>query len=140
MKVEGGEEQPNGHIDLIFSEAESKTGAKEAAPFAVIEFGLSGIEWWKKLDQAVNYVDRMRSKSERLRFDEPLLLAVATHDDKSKGKNPYEFRIGVFLCSRKNTDNERDEYRMSLLWRTESNTPEDASMIFGRLLRVTADF
>lgn len=136
------EEKPGGHIDIIFSEAESKKDPKESTPFTVIEFGLSGIDWWKKLDQGVKYVDRMRGNSQQLpcvRFDKPLLLAVVTHDESCEGKG-CEFRIGVFLCSRKDPDNEKDEYRMSLLWHTESNTLEDASNMFGRLLRVTADF
>jgi hypothetical protein len=86
----------------------------------------------------------MRVRSQPLpfvRFDKPLLLAVVTYDESPKGKaNECEFRIGVFLCSRKAANNESDEDRMSLLWRTESNTLADASEMFGRFLRVTADF
>jgi hypothetical protein len=134
-------EKPDGHIDIIFSEAESKNDQIESTPFTVIEFGLNGIDWWKKLDQGVIYLDRMRAKYQLpcVRFDKPLLLAVVTHDESCEG-NGCEFRLGVFLCSRKNPDNKYDEYRMSLLWHTESNTLEDASNMFGRLLRVTADF
>eukprot|EP00980_Cylindrotheca_fusiformis_P026109 scaffold15363_cov64-Cylindrotheca_fusiformis.AAC.1 len=72
------------------------------------------------------------------RFDKPLLLAVLTFDESvCEGGNTCDFRIGTFLCSRKITAN---EYQMSLLWHTKSNTVEDASNIFGRFLRVTADF
>jgi hypothetical protein len=114
--------KPSGHIDTILSEAVSKKGTIESTPFTVLEFGLNGIEWSKKLDQGVKYVDRMLVNSQALqcvRFDKPLLLAVVTDDDKPSGKvNQYEFRIGVFLCSRKDTNNEKDDYRMSLLWRT----------------------
>jgi hypothetical protein len=142
LKMEEIERQ-DGHIDIIFSEAKSKKHPIESTPFTVIEFGLSGIDWWKKLDQGVIYVDRMRGNTQQLpcvRFDKPLLLAVVTHDESACEGKRCEFRIGVFLCSRKDPDNKRDEYRMSLLWHTESNTLEDASNMFGRLLRVTADF
>jgi hypothetical protein len=143
VKVEA-EGKPGGQIDIILSEAGSKKAPIESTPFTVIEFGLNGIEWLKKLDQGVKYVDRIRVKSQPLqcvRFDKPLLLAVVTHDESPPAQvNECEFRIGVFLCYRKDTNNEKDEYRMSLLWRTESNTLVDASKMFGRFLRVTADF
>jgi hypothetical protein len=38
-------EKPDGHIDIIFSEAKSKKHPIESTPFTVIEFGLSGIDW-----------------------------------------------------------------------------------------------
>jgi len=145
LKVEEVQ-KPDGHIDIIFSEAaQSKKDQVESTPVTVIEFGLRGIDWWKKLDQGVIYVNRMRVNSQRLsscvRFDKPLLLAVVTHDESTcEEGNGCEIRIGVFLCFRKSTDDELDGYRMSLLWHTESNTLEDASNMFGRLLRVTADF
>eukprot|EP00980_Cylindrotheca_fusiformis_P009263 scaffold2019_cov80-Cylindrotheca_fusiformis.AAC.1 len=145
LKVEEVE-KPDGHINIVCREVESKKDGVESTPFIVIELGLGGIGcWWKKLDQGIKYVNRMRAQSNQracLQFDKPLLLAVMTyntvdclHADKSI------FRIGAFLCSRKNTTaDELDEYRVSLLWHTKSNTVEDASNMFGRFLRVTADF
>eukprot|EP00980_Cylindrotheca_fusiformis_P029380 scaffold23460_cov113-Cylindrotheca_fusiformis.AAC.2 len=142
LKVEKVEKS-DGHINIIFREVESKKDVIDSTPFTVIEFGLGGIDcWWKKLNECVNYVDRMHANSQQrlppcARFDKPLLLAVVTYDHGGSNENPNgKFRIGVFLC-----DNENDDgYRMALLWHAESNTLQDASNMFGRLLRVTADF
>eukprot|EP00980_Cylindrotheca_fusiformis_P025518 scaffold13976_cov144-Cylindrotheca_fusiformis.AAC.1 len=141
LKVEEVE-KPDGHINIVCREVESKKDFVESTPFFVIEIGLGGIDWWwKKLDQGIMYVDKMCAQSMQLtngRFDKPLLLAVLTFDESvCEGANTCDFRIGTFLCSRKNTAN---EYQMSLLWHTKSNTVEDASNMFGRFLRVTADF
>eukprot|EP00980_Cylindrotheca_fusiformis_P007167 scaffold1506_cov74-Cylindrotheca_fusiformis.AAC.2 len=170
-------EKPDGNVRVIFREAKSKRDVTEPTPLTVIEFGLNGYHWWKKLDQCVKYVERIRAKSQHrltcARFDKPLLLAVITYDAASnEGPNNGKFRFGVFLCcpskaiDNKNDiedekdiedendleddtviddeiliDDENDDiYQMSLLWHAESNTLEDASNMFGRLLRVTADF
>eukprot|EP00980_Cylindrotheca_fusiformis_P015694 scaffold4526_cov87-Cylindrotheca_fusiformis.AAC.1 len=141
LKVEEVE-KPDGHINIICREVESKKDVVESTPFIVIELGLGGICcWWKKLDQGIMYVDRMCAQSMQptnVRFDKPLLLAVVTFDESGcEGDNTCDFRIGAFLCFRKNA---ADEYRMSLLWHTKSNALENASNMFGRLLRVAADF
>eukprot|EP00980_Cylindrotheca_fusiformis_P020222 scaffold7312_cov97-Cylindrotheca_fusiformis.AAC.1 len=146
VRVQGGKElESNGRIDIILTQANTQKTKDKSTPLAVIEFGLSNKNWWQKFDQGIKYVDRMRVQSNQLpclQFDKPLLLAAMTYnaidcqqDDKSI------FRVGVFLCSRKNTTaHELDEYRMSLLWHTKSISVEDASNVFGRFLRVTADF
>ena len=46
----------------------------------------------------------------------------------------------VFLCSRRNVQDETDEYRMTLLWHSKMTTLEEGSEMFGRLLQVTSDF
>eukprot|EP00980_Cylindrotheca_fusiformis_P022812 scaffold9784_cov110-Cylindrotheca_fusiformis.AAC.1 len=170
-------EKPDGNVRVIFREARSKRDVTEPTPLTVIEFGLNGYHWWKKLDQCVKYVERIRANSQQrlpyARFDKPLLLAVITYDAASnEGPNNGKFRFGVFLCCPSKAidnkidiedengiedendieddtviddetliyDEKDDRYQMSLLWHAESNTLEDASNLFGRLLRVTADF
>eukprot|EP00980_Cylindrotheca_fusiformis_P008024 scaffold1707_cov88-Cylindrotheca_fusiformis.AAC.3 len=147
LKVVGVEESKR-ETNIIFREAKSKKDVLVSTPFTVIEFGLGGIDsWWKKLDQCIKYVDRMGENSQQwlpcVRFERPLLLAVMTYDAASNERNKKcKFRIGVFLCCpRKGVDNENDDgHKMLLLWHAKSNTLEDASKMFGRLLRVTADF
>eukprot|EP00980_Cylindrotheca_fusiformis_P025759 scaffold14565_cov91-Cylindrotheca_fusiformis.AAC.3 len=48
--------------------------------------------------------------------------------------------LGHFSVLEKALGMKRTMNRMILLWHTESNTLEDASILIGRLLRVTTDF
>ena len=135
--------KPDGRIDIVLTAA-AKNDERESTPLTVIEVGLNGIDWWKKLDQGVKYVERMRIQTQptkAVRFQEPLLLAVVTIDDELDTESgEFVTRLGVFLCSRKNELEETDEFRMSLLWHSQTTSLMDGSAMFGRLLRVTADF
>jgi hypothetical protein len=125
-------------MDILFKVSEIST------PYAVIKFGLDGMEWSKKLDQSVKYIDRLVKggmdckKNDIIEFKRPILCTVVTIEDKNNGV--FDFKIGVFLCSRRDADNTNDSYRMSLLWNDRAKSLQDASTLFGRLLRVTHDF
>jgi hypothetical protein len=142
LKVEE-ENKPDGRIDIVLTTA-GKDDEREPTPLTVIEVGLNGIDWWKKLDQGVKYVERMRIQTQPtkpVRFQNPLLLAIVTIDDEPERESgEFVVRIGVFLCSRKNKLEETDEFRMSFLWHSQTTSLKDGSTMFGRLLRVTADF
>lgn len=142
LKVEQAK-KPDGRIDIVLTTA-GKDDERESTPLTVIEVGLNGIDWWKKLDQGVKYVERMRIQTQPtkpVRFQKPLLLAVVTIDDEpDRESGEFVVRLGVFLCSRKNELEETDEFRMSLLWHSQTTSLKDGSAMFGRLLRVTADF
>jgi hypothetical protein len=131
-----------GHIDMVFSTAETKDG-DGTTPLAVIEFGLNSDDWWKKLDQNVKYVEYMCAASNKNKLlvfkKEPFLLVVITIGDESR--NDVDFKIGVFLCSPRDLSRSEDkDFRLSLLWRSKKSRLNEASKEFGKLLRVTSDF
>jgi hypothetical protein len=133
--------KPYGRID-IFLTPEEKASETESTPFAIIEVGLNDVDWWKKMDQSMKYLAKMGSdqNDKRLRFGEPLLLAVLTVEEDGGAPSDEELkvRLGVFFCSPKGTY--KDDYRISLLWQSHTNDLTKASKNFGRLLRVTSDF
>ena len=99
LKVEEAK-KPDGRIDIVLTTA-GKNDKRESTPLVVIEVGLNGIDWWKKLDQGVKYVERMRIQTQptkAIRFQEPLLLAVVTIDDELDTESgEFVTRLGVFL-------------------------------------------
>jgi hypothetical protein len=135
-----GSVKPYGRIDILLTPEEKGNKTEtESTPFAIIEVGRHDVEWWKKLDQNIKYLSRMGNdqKDKRLRFGQPLLLAVLTIEGEGEG-DELKVRLGVFFCSPKGTS--KDDYRMSLLWRSRTNDLTKASKDFGRLLRATSDF
>ena len=110
----------------------------------VIEVGLNKDQWLQKLDQGVKYLKRMCQEQDAkcLRFEKPLLLAILTIDKKDSEN--HDFQMGVFLCSRKNNNNNLGTvdpfFRMSLLWQDKTSDQEEASGMFGRMLTVTANY
>ena len=130
-------------IDVLLSPSREKipdADSEISNPYAVIEFGLNGMDWSKKLDQNVKYIDRMvngKLTNRNLLFELPILCAVVTVEDND---GVFDFKLGVFLCSRRDLDDPRDRYRMSLLWNARTNDLKESSTLFGRLLQVTHDF
>lgn len=136
--------KPKGRIDILFTAAETKKDNIESTPLMVVEVGLKGLDWWKKFDQGVKYLERMRTGTQPVtcvRFQKPLLLAIMTIDDEREMQSGYfVVKLGVFLCVRKNADYEKDEFRMSLLWHSKTSSLKDGSAMFGQLLRGASDF
>jgi hypothetical protein len=75
-----------------------------------------------------------KNLSKEIVFAKPLLLAIVTITNTVP--DHFDFRIGVFLCSRK----QDADYRVSLLFHHRSTTLQDASNAFGRLLQVALSF
>jgi hypothetical protein len=85
-----------------------KHSGSSCTPILMIEFGLNNSWWWKKLDQACNYLDLLTSpqnispirgenancKIEPL-CDKPVLMSTITIDKKTGA-----FKIALFLCWR----------------------------------------
>lgn len=107
-------------------------------PVLFVEFGLGNLMWWKKLDQAYNYVNWMTSpdnvgpiNEESLEieympvFDKAMLMSAITID-----KDTGAFRIALFLCWRRQNEPTKaakkikvseipvDGFDMILLWRS----------------------
>ena len=119
--------------------AETNKDKKESTPSMVVEFDVKDIDWWEKLGQGVKFVKRMWNQFQPTKcvlFQKPLLLAIVTRNAPGK----FAVKIGVFLCHRKHPNDIRDDFRMSLLWHSNTNTREAGSVMFGRLLRVTFNF
>ena len=121
-----------GRIDIVLHHKE------EPEPYVVFEFGLHSDDWFRKLDQGFKYLNRMcdpkNCLSKEMVFAKPLLLAIVTIT--KTGPDHIDFRMGVFLCSRK----QNADYRVTLLFRHRSTTLPDASNAFGRLLQVALLF
>ena len=92
--------KPDGYIDIILTSAKMKHDQEDSMPLAVIEFGLSADDWWKKLDQNAMYLDRMCHLSQPtkiIRFQKPLLFAIVTIDYESMDN--IVVKLGDFLYS-----------------------------------------
>ena len=67
-------------IDILLSPSKEKVpgaDAENSTPYAVIEFGLNGMDWSKKLDQNVKYIDRMvkgNLTNKSLSFELPIVV------------------------------------------------------------------
>lgn len=129
-------------IDILLSPAEDKKkNIEPTTPYAVIEFGLHGMDWSKKLDQNVKCLDRMVTgnlATDTLEFQQPILCGVVTIE--AEEGEPFAFKIGVFLCSRRDLRDPDDVFRMSLLWHAQTGDLDEASRLFGNILRGTRDF
>jgi hypothetical protein len=127
-------------IDILLS-PNKKGDAAESTPLAVIEVGRIDSEWWSKLDQNMKYIEKLGTsqKDPSLRFEKPLLCVVLTIDN-NKASGELLFKLGVFLCSPKESSGTRTDFRMTLLWHVETMDLGKASEAFGRLLRATSDF
>ena len=108
----------------------------------MIEFGMGHDIWWQHHDQILLYVDALLQNQKKTSlnaastsldeelsnvpytFDEPILLTIITVNQPTDNDETKDVRFGIFLCRRKKYD--EDEYRISLLWRTET-TLNDAS-------------
>jgi hypothetical protein len=114
------------------------------SPVVIFEFGLDGKLWWKKLDQGVRYLQSLciQNDTGKFLFKKPILLVVITIDKSTINKvdNLVEVKMGVLLCTRRNTDDEKDTFRLSILWQSETSSVKQGSEMFGRLLRVASDF
>jgi hypothetical protein len=124
--------QPGGRTDLVFHDLNNN----EFTPVALLEFGRASGDWWKKFHQGVMYLDLMRNASQKnMSFQKPMLLVIVTLDDSGAF-----FRIGVFLCTRKDQQDKDDDFRVSLIWQQQDNDLGSASKSFGSLLRISALF
>ena len=123
---------------LLRSKADEKN---ESTPVAVLELGRGSGKWGEKLDRGVTNLNLMLHEPEEqnTRFQEPLLLVVVTLDD-SATESDLVFRVGVFLCSRKKTEHDQDDFRMALLWQNQNTDKKSASKSFGLILRISALF
>jgi hypothetical protein len=131
-----------GRIDNILLSSKSDNDS-DRAPLAIIEFGLWCREWWAKLDQLSKYLQRMiDSPSDqtkyKIEFKRPLLFAVATFEDSKAHPNAPEckLRLGVFFC----TPKEDDTFRMTLLWKSETDTLQTNTAAFGKFLQIAFAF
>ena len=114
--------------------------------------GLDNSVWFGKLDQCLIYLKWMcleKNAIKKCGFQKPLLLAIATMDRVGDG-DTTDFQLGVFLCSRKNSESNvsddegsevsNDDFRMSLLWQARTASLEVASKMFGRTLMIAQLF
>ena len=135
-----------GRLDIVFHDIgythKNKNKIKikntnESTPVAILEFGRGSADWWKKFHQGVLYLNLMRNTSNKnMRFQKPMLMVIVTIDDNSGDF----FRIGVFLCTRKNLENKDYDFRISLIWQQQDNDLVSASKSFGSLLRISSLF
>jgi len=112
FRSEGGVKSPNEtsqkhtmcRYDLLV--ARYKDGGSCCTPILLFEFGLVNSIWWRKLDQACNYLDLLKlpediKSAKKLKVaieplcDKPVLMSTITID-----KGTGAFKIALFLCWR----------------------------------------
>ncbi|KAG7357911.1 hypothetical protein IV203_014498 [Nitzschia inconspicua] len=144
VSIKDDNNQKKGVMDIILTHDENKNQAFETPPLAVLEFGLNAGDWWSKFHQGTLYIEMMMNLAlQNLTFDQPILLMIVTIDKTKNSKIVSEsnFRMGVFLCVPKGGNSAKgDRYRISLLWHSQTNSLSNASVLFGKFLRITADF
>jgi hypothetical protein len=101
--------------------------------------------WWRKADQKASYVKSFLAAAQTgtAVFGSAALFAVLTiciPNEKPKYKDPrfQSAKLGVFLCTKAKAPRSSegaDSFRMSLLWRNESHTLEEASKALGKTIR-----
>lgn len=137
----GNRPQPS-RIDILFS-PEKSGSEKSSTPLAIIEVGRHDLDWWKKLDQNFKYLVSLGADQPdtRLRFEEPLLFAVLTIEGEAAAQaQQLRVKLGVFLCSLKDPKTPHHGLRMTLLSHLYTENLQEASKVFGQLLRATSVF
>ncbi|KAG7358092.1 RIO1 family protein [Nitzschia inconspicua] len=144
VSITDDKNQKTGVMDIILTHDENKDQAFETPPLAVLEFGLNAGDWWSKLHQGTLYLEMMRNLAlQNLAFDQPILLMIVTiyNNRNTNIVSESNFRMGVFMCVPNGANSSKgDRYCISLLWHSQTNSLFNASIYFGKLLRVTADF
>jgi hypothetical protein len=132
--VDANGDDRRGKTDLLLS---SNTSTEEPqSVVTVIEVGLGNIKWWKKVYQGITYVELLGdAQNKTFCFKKAMLLAVITVEKVGsvEERKDLKARFGVFLCTPKGSKDSSD-FRMSLLWREETQTLQDASRAFGKLI------
>ncbi|KAG7341115.1 hypothetical protein IV203_023066 [Nitzschia inconspicua] len=133
VSIKDKKNNTTGFLDMILTPAEKKVQASDTTPLAVLEFGWNADDWWKSFEQGTRHLEQMmrRQKCNCLNFDKPILLVIVTVDKQRDVLSDSFFRIGVFLCEHR---------RLCLLWHSQTSSLSNASMLFGKFLRVTVDF
>ena len=130
--------RPPGKIDVLVRRV-AHDKSSSTAPVLLIEVGLQNEDWWKKVDQGITYVQALTKvddeKRDTARFTEPMLFTVVTI--AKTNRESMSARLGVFLCTQRKPESPSDDFRVALLWRTETKDLQELSKAFGRMLRAT---
>ena len=135
--VDANGDDRRGKVDLFLGSDTSTE--KPQSIVTVIEVGLGNIEWWKKVDQGVTYAELLGdAQNKTFCFKKAMLLAVITVEKVGSVEElkALKARFGVFLCTPKGSKDSSD-FRMALLWREDTQTLQDASRAFGKLILAT---
>jgi hypothetical protein len=123
-----------GRVDFIVSKKSRDENQSKRSVVMVVEFGMRHGNWWEKLSQILSYFKLLRQTQEKNYIvDQPVLLTVVTMkkpDPNDTSNVDPVAQFGVFLCIPKN----KNQYRLSLLWRANSYDVNDASKQFGKIL------
>lgn len=123
-----------GKIDIIVHEKKGR----DDIPLMVMEFGLFDGEWWCKFHQCAQYVELLYETGKCI---QPILMSVLTIENQILDKNHYkQMKVGVFFCRPSSSPDNPKDFRMSLLWHSNSKTRDLSSNDFGMVLYITAKF
>lgn len=128
----------HGRADILISAATppsvrdaSKTGS---VPRLLVEIGPQNDAWWQKVHQCSMYIGGLDG------FTEAMLFAVVTVETtKGRGRRATGLRsarVAAFLATpnKPKSGSAPADFRMSLLWHTETSDIEVLSSGFGRIL------
>jgi hypothetical protein len=108
-----GRNEASGYIRII---AKDRTSTDQAyTPLLIMDVGMKHDEWWTSVDQASQCLEMMLNPTEgsQIRFDIPLLMAVATID-RAYGT----IRMALFFCW---PTSDKADFRMTLLWHSKGS-------------------
>jgi hypothetical protein len=93
--------------------------------------------WWGKHNQNTKYAEILLNNQEQdVLFNKPMLLVTVTTDAVSTS-NDCRALFGVFLCTTRMEESQQRKFRISLLWRKEAKSLNDASKTFGKIMYAT---
>jgi hypothetical protein len=133
------------YADLVLRRKATETEKKPL--LLLLEVGVN-CDWWKKADQNVGYIRRFLSAGVDAStvFEKAVLFAVLTINIDNQKRSVPKFKdpvfrsacFGVFVCTRAvapSASDGKDSFRMSLLWRQESDSLVVTSKAIGKTLR-----
>jgi hypothetical protein len=141
-------------MDLLFTTHDKMstdaTNTAPCTPLMMIRVGLNDEQWWNEMKDCIENVDMLCDvpTDTSFCFDQPMLLSVVTIDHPQiENVHPSDrcnVRMAVFFCPRQDPDTksgvQKVKFVMTLLWLATSDTLEEGSTLFGKLLEVPVNF
>jgi hypothetical protein len=131
----------SGRADILISAtaaapaSEGDAAKKGSVPRLLVEIGLQNDAWWQKAHQGSMYIGGLDD------FTEAMMFAVVTVETATKVRRSAtgglgSARVAAFLATpnKPKSGNAPADFRMSLLWHTETSDVRELSSGFGRIL------
>jgi hypothetical protein len=129
----------SGRADILISATAAPTSeggaaTKGSVPRLLVELGLQNDAWWQKVHQSSMYIGWLDDFTEAMLF---AVVTVETTRGRRSATGLGSARVAAFLATPNNepkSGNTPADFRMSLLWHTETSDVKELSSGFGRIL------